>query len=136
MCRDTSVSLAPSECECRSPLTLRCVCVRLCVGCTQCCPFPQTALPHSVTQPLMTVCHCLSTVASPALMTVSLPNDLAPAPSFRSHKATGLVAIEMLTTSTHFLLAFCGGGGSSNFTPLSALRVLTWARISAGRWHS
>lgn len=43
-------------------------------------------------------------------MTVSLPNDLAPAPSFGSHRATGLVAIEMLTSSTHFLLGFCGGG--------------------------
>lgn len=32
----------------------------------------------------MTVCHCLCAVASPAVMTVCLPNDPAPAPSFRS----------------------------------------------------
>lgn len=92
--------------------------VCLCVGCTRCCPFPQTALPHSVTQPLMTVCYCLSSVASPALMTVSLPNHLAPAPSFGSHRATGLVAREMLTSSTHFLLGFCGGGVAA-ISPLS-----------------
>lgn len=85
---------------------------------TQGHPLPHAAaLPHPVTQPLMTICYCLCMVASPALMTVSLPNDLAPAPLFVSHRATGLVAREMLTSFIHFLLGVCGGGGSTDSTP-------------------
>lgn len=57
-------------------------------------------------------------VASPALMTVSLPNDLASAPLFGSHRATGLVA------QTHFLLGVCGGEVAPIPPPSSALGCL------------
>jgi hypothetical protein len=50
-------------------------------------------------------------------MTVSLPNDLASAPSFGSHRDTGPVAREMLTSSTHFLLGVSGGGENTDPTP-------------------